>query len=272
MSTAGQGRVPLRAHRRAVARRGVPRAGHGLPLDGARHDPLGRRRRARRRSRCCRPCSSRSATRCSSRAARRTPTSSPRAAGPAGPASRCAGPAPCSRSASCCSALLDRPGARDAPRHARRPRRRPGPHQPRRLRHARRRRSAPAPPRPRSSPSPPPTPTPWSTIATGRPRRRRRPRRHRARARPAASSCASSPDDRRSTTRAPPTWSTRCATGSTTAVPDARGRRTRRAEPRPHRRAHRSRAATRSASSSIVAFVLLLVVFRSLVDRARSRS
>ena len=42
-----QGRVPVRPHRRALARRGVPRAGHGVPLHGARHDP--RRRGHRRR-------------------------------------------------------------------------------------------------------------------------------------------------------------------------------------------------------------------------------
>ena len=73
MSTAGQGRVPLRADRRAGARRGVPRAGHGVPVDGARHDPVGRRRRARRRSRCCPRCSSRSATASSSRRGKKDP-------------------------------------------------------------------------------------------------------------------------------------------------------------------------------------------------------
>ncbi len=73
------------------------------------------------RSRCCPRCSSPSATRCSSPGARRIPTSSPRAAGPAGRASPSAAPARCSRSAWCSSACscfpalgmrLGMPGAR----------------------------------------------------------------------------------------------------------------------------------------------------------------
>ena len=105
----GQGRLPLRAHRRAVARRRVPRAGDGVPLDGPRHDPVGRRGR---------PCRAHAPARGARRARRqgprdagqaRTPTSSPRAAGPAGPASRSAVPVPCSRSGSCCSACSSLP-------------------------------------------------------------------------------------------------------------------------------------------------------------------
>ena len=59
--------------------------------------------------------------------------------------------------------------------------------------------------------------------------------------RPAASSCAS-PARPPSTTPGPRRSSTPCAADLHTAVPDARRRRTRRAEPRPHRRAHRTGA------------------------------
>ena len=75
-----QGRVPLGADRRAVARRGVPRAGHGVPLDGARHDPLGRRRRARVAHAAARACSSRLGDRVLVTKNTETPTSPPRVA------------------------------------------------------------------------------------------------------------------------------------------------------------------------------------------------
>ena len=95
-----QGRVPLRADRRHGARRGVPRAGHGVPVDGARHDPVGRRRRPRVADAAARRCSSRSATASSCARTPKTPTSPPSPAGNAGPASRCAGRPRCSRSVS----------------------------------------------------------------------------------------------------------------------------------------------------------------------------
>ena len=129
----------------------------------------------------------------------------------------------------------------------------------------RRRRSAPAPPHPPSSPSPPPTPQPVVDVAAADAERRRRPRRHRARRRPVASSSGSPARHRRSTTRA-----------TADMVDDLRGRlddrgarragrRPRRPEPRPHRRAHRHARPYAIGVILIVAFLLLLVVFRSLV-------
>ncbi len=47
MSTAGKAVFLSALDRRHGARRGVPRPGHGVPVDGPRHDPVGRRRRAR---------------------------------------------------------------------------------------------------------------------------------------------------------------------------------------------------------------------------------
>ncbi len=155
----GQGRVPLGAHRRALARGGVPRAGDGVPFDGPRHDPVGRRRGARR-------------PHAAARGARRPRRQGARHPGQEGSRHRRReplGPLDRRRVAPPRHGPRDRPGAprrardaraRHAPRHARRPGRRPGQHQPRRLRPARRRRSGPARPRPRSSPSPPPTRTP----------------------------------------------------------------------------------------------------------------
>ena len=137
LTTAGKAVFLSAAHRRVVARRGVRRAGHGVPVDGARHDPRGRRRRRSRRSRCCRRCWSRSATGCSSpRAQDPDRAAEGRWARWTGIALRRPGPHPGRRPRAAVAARRARP--RHAPGHARRPRRRQGPVEPRRLRHGRR--------------------------------------------------------------------------------------------------------------------------------------
>ena len=223
------------------ARRGVPRAGHGVPVDGARHDPVGRRGRARvahapagaaRRARRPRP---------RPQEHRRTPTSPPRAAGQrwTGVALRRPG-AVLAIGLVVLGALivpalgmhLGMPGAQVVDKgntsrdgydmlvagvRARRRRTRVH-HRPRR------RRAAP------SCRSPPPYPDVVDArvvTAAGGDRSRRRAR-HRLRP--------------RSTTPAPRRSSTASASELDDAVPARDGRRSRRAEPRPHRRAHRTRA------------------------------
>ena len=134
-----------------------------------------------------------------------------------------------------------RPRARDAPRHARRARRRHRATPAATATTCSSTRSGPARPRPRSSPRRRTTPARVVDIARPPCRRRRRPDRHaargdrpRRRARHRLDAGRRLPHRRR--------WSTRCAPTSHTAVPDAQRRRTRRAEPRPHHRAHRTGA------------------------------
>ena len=178
----GQGRVPLRAHRRAVAGRGVPGAGHGVPVDGARHDPVGRRHRrrlahpaARRPRRPRRPGAR-------GQGPQATPTGPPRAVGPDGPPRPCAGPGATLAAGLGLLLLLAAPAARHAPRHARRPGRRRGPAEPRRLRAGRRvlrsrRRRPDVRHRPgrrrRARSSRSPAPTPASSTPGSSPSRRR---------------------------------------------------------------------------------------------------
>ena len=105
-----QGRVPLRPHRRAVPGRGLRGAGHGLPVDGPRDDPVGHRHRrglahpaARRPRRPGRPGAA---------CAKGQERPRPRRRGPLGPLDRprpCAGPAPPSPPASACCSLLAAP-------------------------------------------------------------------------------------------------------------------------------------------------------------------
>ena len=259
-----QGRLPLRPGRRPLARRGVRRARHGVPVDGARHDPVGRRRRPGRRSPCCPPCSWPSATGCWSPAATTTPTAPPRVAGPDGPAWPCATPAARSSPASP-SSCARRPGGRHAPRHARRTGRGPGTIQPRRLRDGRPSPSDPA-PRPRcSSPCRPPGPE-WSTSRSGRRQRGRRPGRRRAgRQRPHRRPRHPRPTAVDAQRDLRP-WSGGCAPPSGTPVPDA-------AVGGPAAQNHDltavliGRAPIAIGLIMVVAFILLLVVFRSLDHR-----
>ena len=237
----GQGRVPVRPHRGAVARRRVRGAGHGVPLDGARHDPVGRRRRARLAHPAARRARRRSATGCWWPRATRTPTAPPRAAGPGGPARRSRHPgrtlARRTRPAAAARRAGDRACASACPAPAWSTRAAPaatatrwwsspsGPV-------PRRRCSSPCrPARPsRSSTSPRPTPT--SSTPGSWPSRP-----------PSGAPSCGSPPPPRSTPRRPPTWSAGCAPTIGAAVPDAAGRRPGRPEPRPHRRAHRPGAA-----------------------------
>ena len=154
-----------------------------------------------------------------------------------------------------------RPRVRHAPRHARRQGRRQGQHQPRRLRHARlrvrsrrrrtrvhHRRRRPT-PRPSSRHRPRPA---WSTHASSLPRPRR-----------AGSSCAS-PAPPRSTTPAPRRSSTRLARRLASAVPGASVGGPA-AQNRDLTAVLTGRAPYAIGLILIVAFLLLLIVFRSLV-------
>ena len=180
---------------------------------------------------------------------RRTPTAPPRAAGPAGPAPRCAAPAAPSPSASCCSAAARRPGARHAARACPAPgvvdpghtsrdgydmvveSFGPGAAGPA-VRHRRRRRR-------RSR---------WSTIAAAD----RDVVDARIVAEPAATGrvvVRVTPGHRRRRRRPPPTWSSRSAAELDAAVPSATVGGPGAPEPRPHRRAHRPRPLRHRRSS-----------------------
>ncbi len=131
----GQGGVPLGADGRAVPRCGVPRAGDGVPLDGAGHDPVGGRRRPRGVD-----AAPRRAGGAGRQGARHPGQEGPRHRGrePVGPLDRTraapAGGGPRHRRGRARRAGAPRRG--HAPRDARRPRGRHRPHQPRRLRPA----------------------------------------------------------------------------------------------------------------------------------------